>query len=210
MKSDEHDFSELLKRSRGNYVYYIITAFKLIIKSFENQPLNQLNLERKTLSICNSIFRGRATAEVFLYLCKNGASTSWVLQVQLNMSEATTFNALKRLRSSNIVEPMIRIMQKKGTKGGPRPTIWGLIGCTNEEIAGAINLHHRCMSPKYRLAEEIAQKMLKEYIIPKGVNEISLLDIVKEVKMGGRKFQYMDVANLAAQYLHEEGIKIWR
>ncbi len=35
--------------------------------------------------------------------------------------------------------------------------------CSDEEVARAVTLHYRTLSPKYRAAEKVAQTILDEY-----------------------------------------------
>ena len=51
--------------------------------------------------------------------------------------------------------------------------MWGLVGsCSDEEVARAVTLHYRTLSPKYRAAEKVAQTILDESKLgqPKEVN----------------------------------------
>lgn len=83
--------------------------------------------------------------------------------------------------------------------------------CSDEEVANAINLHYRTLSPKYRLAREVAQTILTDYIRRRNVDEISYREIVVYIKENRRiPFFIPDIAELAAQYLHEHGIRVWR
>ena len=66
------------------------------------------------------------------------------------------------------------------------------------------------MSPKYRVAEEVAQTILDEYITPRNIWQISYKEIVIVVKELKIPFSTPDVADLAASYLHEKGVKVWR
>ena len=60
------------------------------------------------------------------------------------------------------------------------------------------------------MAEEVAQTILDEYITPRRVDEISYREIVIEVKELRIPFRAPDIADLAARYLHDLGIKVWR
>ena len=80
--------------------------------------------------------------------------------------------------------------------------------CSDEEVARAITLHYRTLSPKYRAAEKVAQTILDEY---RGrATEVNYRDIMLRVKKMKIPFKSPDIADLAAQYLHEKGIKVWR
>jgi hypothetical protein len=89
------------------------------------------------------------------------------------------------------------------------PTVWGLVGsCSDEDVARAITLHYRTLSLKYRAAEKVAQTILDEY---RGRStEVNYRDIMLKVKKMKIPYSDPDVADLAAQYLHEKGIKVWQ
>ena len=80
---------------------------------------------------------------------------------------------------------------------------------TDEEVARAIMLHYRTLSPKYRAAEKVAQTILDEFKRDQPM-EVNNRDIMHRVKAMRIPYSGSDVADLAAQYLHEKGIKVWR
>jgi len=95
-------------------------------------------------------------------------------------------------------------------RSGPMPRVWGLVGhCSDEEVARAVTLHYRTLSPKYRAAEKVAQTILDEFKLgqPKEINYRDIMFRVKEMKI---PFRAPDISDLAAQYLHEKGVKVWR
>jgi hypothetical protein len=51
---------------------------------------------------------------------------------------------------------------------------------------------------------------MDEYVTKRNVIEISYKEIVIHVKELKIPFRTPDIANLAADYLHEKGIKVWR
>lgn len=165
---------------------------------------------RKLLSFSEKIFSSSAVAETFLYFCTHGAATAWILQRELNMPEATTYRAMKRLRALGIVIPAIKVPKIRNSKGGPRPIIWALDNASNEQVSDAMSLHLRTLSPKYRFAEDVAQTIMDEYADRLNVNEISYKEIMIRIKELQIPFRKPDIAHLAAQYLHERGIKVWR
>jgi len=150
--------------------------------------------------------------QAFIYLCRTGATTAWLLQVQLGMPETTSHRVLKRLMALDVVEPVIKVPRRRLKRSGPIPKVWGLRGhFTDEDVAKTINLHYRTLSPKYRMAREIAQTMISDYIQPRHVQEISYREIVAFIKERRRvPFHAPDLAKLAADYIHEQGIKVWR
>ena len=89
----------------------------------------------------------------------------------------------------------------------PRCRAWWT-HCSDEEEVREAMLHCRTPSPKYRAAEKVAQTILDEYRgRPTEVNYRDIMFRVKEMKI---PFKNPDIADLAAQYLHEKGFKIWR
>ena len=188
-----------------------VLIFKQLVHYDESINLStKLSSLHALLSFIESIFTSRSTAETFLYFCLKGAATSWTLQSELNMPESTSHRALKRLRSVGVIEPATRIAKLRDSRGGPRPVVWALLESTKEEIAGAVRLHLRLLSPKYRLAREAAQTIMDDYLAPRQVMEISYREIMIRVKEMRMPYMTPDIAQLAAQYLHERGVTVWR
>jgi len=199
-----------VSRDKSNFLKYVELYRKLLLLNEGNNLATTLKNIQELLSFSEKIFSSSAIAEAFLYFCLHGASTAWVLQNELNMPEATAYRALKRLRSLGVVVPALKVSKLKNSKGGPRPTVWALEGASTEEIAGALRLHYKMLSPKFRVAEEVAQTIIDEYLSVRNVEEISYREIVIKVKELRIPFRTPDIANLAANYLHEMGIKVWR
>ena len=88
--------------------------------------------------------------------------------------------------------------------------MWDIREATTEEVSRVLQFHYRMLSPKFRVAEEVAQTILDEYIAPRQVFEISYKEIVIKVKELRIPFSTPDIANLTAQYLNEQGVKVWR
>lgn len=164
---------------------------------------------QELLSFAELIFSSPATAEVFFYFCLHGAATALILETELSMPEATVYRGVKRLRGMGVLSPAVKIRLKK-TGGGPRPTIWALRIASTDEISKARKLHLQFLSPKYQLAEKIAQTILDEYVVVKEIKELSYKQIVIYIRELRIPFNSPDIAELAANYLQEKGIKVWR
>ena len=200
----------LLSTDERDYSRYIVLFRQLFTRDKNNNIANTLARIHGLLSFSKSIFTSRAVAEAFLYFCLKGAATAWILQNELDMPEATAYRALKRLRSLGVVVPTVRITKIKASKGGPRPTIWAFEDSSAEEVGAALRLHYQLLSPKFRVAREVAQTILEEHLSPRQVMEITYREIVIQVKELSIPFRHSDVADLAAQYLGEQGVKVWR
>jgi hypothetical protein len=187
----------------------MIRAFQIILRSDRINPGEELMVDREILSACERIFKSEAVGHAFLYLCRHGAATGWLLQVQLGQPEATAHRVIRDLRALGVVEPILKVPQRRMKRSGPMPKVWGLVGsCSEEEVARAITLHYRTLSPKYRAAEKVAQIILDEF--NDWSKEVTYKEIMFKVKEMRIPFMSSDVADLAAQYLHEKGVKVWR
>jgi len=94
---------------------------QLLLMNENNNLATTLKNIQELLTFTEKVFSSPAVAEVFLYFCLHGASTAWVLQNELSLPEATTYRALKRLRSIGIVVPALKVSKVKSSKGGPAP-----------------------------------------------------------------------------------------
>lgn len=209
-KGESLYYDKLLSEDERDHREYVVIYKQLVSPNENNNIANTLAKVHGLLSFSKNIFASRAVGETFLYFCLKGASTALTLQAELSIPEATAYRALKRLRSLGVITPAIKASKTKDSKGGPRPTVWALLDTPAEKVSEALNLHYRMLSPKFMVARELAQTILEEYIAPRQVMEITYREIVIRVKELKIPFRSSDVANLAAQYLHEQGIKVWR
>jgi predicted transcriptional regulator len=194
----------------ANFAKYVEVFRKLLLLNEKNDLATTLKNIQELMSFSEKIFSSSAVSEAFLYFCLHGASTAWVLQCELNMPEATVYRALKRLRAMGVVVPALKVSKVKRSKGGPRPTVWAIDSATPDEVSVALKHHYRMLSPKFRVAEEVAQTILDEFAEKGMPPEINYRDIIVQVKELKIPFKGPDIADLAAQYLHERGIKVWR
>lgn len=194
----------------SNFIKYIEVYRQLLLLNEKNNLATTLKNIQELLTFTEKVFSSPAVAEVFLYFCLHGAATAWVIQNELSLPEATAYRALKRLRSIGIVVPALKVSKVKSSKGGPRPTVWSLDGSSNEEVAKSLRLHYQLLSPKFQVAETVAQTILEEYLNKRKLDEISYREIVVQIKALRVPFRTPDIADLAATYLNERGIKVWR
>ena len=148
---------------------------------------------------------------MFFYFCKHGAATAQVLQVQLSMKYQTVYRIIRALSNLGIIFPSQKIRNYARSKGGPRYEVWSLTGADRVDVAECIKLHRRCMSPKYRLAEEIMPTILDDFIYKRNMTEVTkreLIQFVKDSKLVS--FNAHDIVELAIPMIQAKGIKVWR
>ncbi len=198
----------ILSRDESNPHILIISKMKLILYNESINPLDRVREAQRLLSFLESIFKSPATGKVFFYLLGRGAATSWLIQVDLGLPEATTFRALKMLRAMELITPEWRIPKSKHSPSGPRPLVWALLGSSKEDVARAARDHQRAMSPNYRVAEDFVQYLLEDFVR----DEITYKEILQHAKgkleMSTQRIR--DISQLAATILTEKGIKVWR
>ena len=202
--------SAKFSRGESNFSKYVEVYRELLLLNEENNLATTLKNIQELLSFSEKIFSSSAVAETFLYFCLHGAATAWVLQNELNHPEATVYRAMKRMRALGIIVPALKVSKVKNSKGGPRPTVWSLEAASTQEISRALKLHYQMLSPKYRVAEEVAQTILDQFVSSREASEISYREIVIHIKEMRVPFSAPDIAELAAKYLNEKGVKVWR
>ncbi len=196
------------KRTINSPYSKFISTYRQLLAADENYGTTLKNIQ-ELLTFTEGILKSPAVAEVFFYFCVHGASTAWILQNELGIPEATAYRALKRLRTMKVVVPALKVTKSRDIRGGPRPTVWAFHEAEDTEIAATLRLHYNLLSPKYCVAERIAQTILEEYS-EKQVKEIAYKEIIIKVKQMKIPFSTPDIAGLAADYLQERGIKVWR
>jgi len=136
---------ELPSRNGDNSKIELIRKMRLLLDN--DEPLDRIRESRQLFSFFDHIFRSGATGKVFMHLLSRGATTAWLLQVDLEIPEATVYQALKRLRTMELITPEYRIPKGKHSRGGPRSVVWALLTATPEEVAWAARDHRRVHSP---------------------------------------------------------------
>jgi hypothetical protein len=201
---------ELLALDGSNPILYITRVFKLLFTLRGSNSLDNAVFDLKLLSLLGSIFQSESTAKAFSHFIKYGASTAWILQVQLGLSESRTYSSIRTLQALGFIEEIRKFRGMDRVRGGPRPKMWGLTDCSQEQVMTAILLHGKCKSPKYRQAEEVIQSILDEYVIPMGVTEMTWQQLIQRVRGFGKSYRADDIALIGIPILKKHGVKVWR
>lgn len=196
-----------LARNEGNSVSIYIQKMKLLSSNDSTNPLDRAMDAQRLLSFLGGIFSSKATGEVFMYLLGRGATTSWLLQVDLELKEPTAYRTLKRLRALKILRETWKIPNNKDIRGGPQVKVWALLGASKEEIARAGRDHQRALTPYYRVAEEFVQYLLEE-VIDKDITYMKILQEAR-LKLEMPTQTCRSVSQMAATILKEKGIPVW-
>lgn len=181
---------------------------KLLLLNGGTNPLERAIHAEQLIAALGGIFSSPSRGQVFVYLLEHGAATSWTLQVDLSMPEATVYRVLKYLRGQGYLLPAIRVPKQKSSRGGPRPTVWMIAGSAPEDAAKAIHKHNQVLSPNYRLAEVLKQLLLKDFKPewPTDFNYREVVDLARSRGWRGRLA--VDLATLTCTLLKNDGYRV--
>ena len=203
-----------------NSLYYLLRFVRLVLRYARTNPdllykeLDKLLLQNATNLDIHIIGKTLETEDLRIVLCyfmDYGAATALILQQRLKLNESKVYRYIRKLKNLDIIEPAVRIPSQLRSTGGPRATVYRVPDADIIQVNDAIALHRKLLNPKYRVAEELAQILLDEYLEPKGLNEITKREILVFVKERKVLFVAGDIAELMARYLqHQRGIKVWR
>lgn len=199
---------KLPPKNENNPVLILLQKMKLLLLNGGINPLERAIHAEQLLATLGGIFSSPSRGQVFVYLLEHGAATSWTLQVDLSMPEATVYRVLKYLRGQGYVLPAIRVPKQKASRGGPRPTVWMIAGGASEDVATAMHKHNRALSPNYRVAEEIKQLLLQDFK-PEWPNDFNYRDVVEFARnRGWRGPLAVDVATMTCTLLKNDGYRV--
>ena len=204
----------------SNSLYYILKIIKLVTlcvvinsdsfkKSF-GELLTLCVFNSKNWRITGRVLKTDSLREMAFYFIDHGAATAPILTHRLNLHERTVWRNLKALLQWGIIVRAATLPKRVVAKGGPRPVIYQAPDATVDQLSEAASLHLKLASPKYRVAEAIAQTILEDFILKRPTMEITYREIVYQVKKLRIPFNTPDIADLTARYLHEKGVRIWR
>ena len=207
----------ILSNFESNPVYYIIHKIRLLTllesTNYDSDtlaPPELVSFSENDLKDVGRILVSDSLRGVVWYFLDYGAATSLILQFRVDVPEATSFRHITTLRKMGVISPAVRSRHPVDQKGGPRPTIWMVPDATIEHVNNAQKLHKRLMSPKYVAGELMGQLILEEYMQPRNLNTITGREVKDLVREKGVKYSVLDISNLAMDYLHERGMKVWR
>ena len=209
-----------MSKSATNSLYSLIRFVRLVVRlrtinpKLLHEELDQLLLQNATnldMDQLGEILGIVDLRNIIYYFLDYGAATSLILQQRLELNASKVYRSIKKLKNLGLIEPAIRMPSERRSKGGPRATVYKVPDADIVQVNDAISLHRKILSPKYRMAEELAQLLLDEYLTPKGLKEITKREILVFVKEREVLFVAGDIAELMARYLqHQRGIKVWR
>jgi len=203
------NFSELLADSINDSDNYNLTANKLIIKYVINYSQLPTRLRDELFIKIANIWRIKGRRETFIALCRMRAASSNMLLESTGLTGNDLSRGLKYLRLEGLVKAAQKV-KVYGIKGGPKHTIWGILGYTPDDVTKAIQTHLKMSTPAYGEAERITQLLLDDYIpnLPQFQKDLRFKEIHTFVKRKSTGYDTYTVARLVARRLHRKGVKV--
>ena len=223
MKSNLEQFLKVSEENysnefQNNSVYYILKGLELFWQNYQNNSCFNRSNSRELfwdspeyfdacLKAVGRILSSDKFRKVVEYFLLHKAATLPILYDRLKLKRKTLYWILEELEVYGVIQTITEIDENRR---GRKFKVYATPDATEEDINKAIRLHKRLRSPKYRIAEKLAQTLLTDYITKAQSNEITFREIVitiREIKIPYNKY---DIAEIVAKILEEKGIKVWR
>ena len=118
---------------------------RVILKTVNNYSWLHSDLRDELFNRIGNILKSRPRREVLLTLFQVRAATPQSIIHITGISRPNLSRSLDYLKSMGLIFA-IRKIEVNGSKGGPRPTVWGILGCTSDDVERAVNEHCRIAS----------------------------------------------------------------
>jgi len=183
---------------------------KLIINFVITNSQIPHRLRDKLFDRIASIWNRASYRETLIALCRLKAASSTKLLNVTGLNWADLSRAIRYLKTIGLAfaTQKVKII---GSKGGPKPTIWGILGYSPEDIKNAVEEHYRISSPAFSEAERLTQLILDEYFASSNYqHEITLKEIQKVIRQKSSGYDKYHLNRLVVTLLQSKGVKVWR
>jgi len=201
LSSDSDFFSREGNKSR----LYTDMLFDFFLSYDNSNSVDPESVLRGFFSFVEKICVSGVRREVFVHLLVVRASCALMLQRDLGLSVASVYRGLNSLVELGLVE---RVMPRRDGVGRPY-TIFAVRGYRPEDVVEALHRASAGRSPVYSEVRKVTQLILEEYLEPRGLEEISWKEILRETQAYCKGFYSGDVARLVARELSQTGVKVW-
>ena len=181
---------------------------RVILKSVTIYSWLPSELRDELFNRIGNILKNRPHREVLLTLSRVKAATPQSIIHMTGISRPNLSRALDYLKSMGLISA-IRKIEVEGSKGGPRPTVWGILGCTSDDVESAVEEHFSISKLYDREAERLAYSILDHsfrglfyecYLTHFVRRNSSNYDITTLTDILYRKIKRMDIRNKSYYY----------
>ncbi len=181
---------------------------RVILQTVNNYSWLPSELRDELFDGIGNILKSRPRREVLLVLSRVRAATPQSIIHMTGISRPTLSRALDYLKSVGLISDTQKI-EVDGSKGGPKPTVWGILGCTSDDVERAVEEHFTIAELYDREAERLAYSVLDHsfrglfyecYLTHFVRRNSSRYDITTLTDILYRKIKRMDIRNKSYYY----------
>ena len=213
-KEEVFDMNEFLSNSVKNLLYNILNDVEFLTNFGKKNSCFYTSNLREFMTIRDKIlgrvgyilFKEKVRWVAFYFLTRK-AATPQILQHEFGIHYRTLYRILRDLEAFGLIHPITKINENRR---GRKVKVYATSDASEEDIKKAITLHMKLLSPKYRIAEKLAQTLLTDYITKTQSNEITFREIIITIREIKIPYNKHDIAEIVAKILEEKGIKVWR
>jgi len=189
---------------------YTILLFDLLLSYDKNSSLNPLARVKDFFSWCESISTSTIRKKIFYYFLEKKVGTVPVIVDSLELPEPSIYREVNNLYRIQVLEPIVNSRLFKRRKGRP-PTVYGLKGLWRpDDLIKAVETHNQTKSKSFVLISGLGQSIMEDYLSPRFLDEINMNEIVYLCHAECKGYYTFDIANGVADFLSNQGVKVWR
>jgi len=187
-----------IPRYNNNSEIRYSSQFETIIKKMGVGALKEI------LAKFAPIMKSNVRRDVYFWFLDNQGGIPNMLFADLEANEGHIYKEINWLRKNNFIEASgpVRVFKKSG----PKPILYTLPDTPKETIPKMIIKVQQSYTKIYKVSRDLAQRIFDEL----KDEEIQFSKITDLAKKNSQGFYFLDVANIAAEELHNQGIKVWR
>ena len=157
------------------------------------------------LSDVYPFFEAKERYIVYQNFLNNILATSSMIIDECQIPMQSVHRAIQWLEKNGHIQSYQKITVKG--RRGPKPTLYGLPGASDEQIRQVIQEQTHATSPSYKIADRLVQRSLIEV----RNEEIQFSKIVNLARRNNEGTPFLELAEITAQRLNKQyGVKVWR
>jgi hypothetical protein len=182
---------------------------ELIVTFVTNFRFLEAERKRQLVTKLGTILHSPSHLEILEALCDRRAATILTLCRDYNLDKMTVGRSLSELRTMGLAFPTGKAIHLKNM-GGPKPTLWAILGYDPQDVVNAIDRHSKAVTPLFSESDRVAQIILDEYFTPRHLKECNLRDITYYINKNNPGFPKPDFINNVCRTLDRRGVRVWR
>ena len=186
-------------------------ANKLIVTFITNYSQLPTGVRDEFFTRTAHIWKSTPRRETIITLCRLRAASPQKIASVTGITRPNLSRALNYLKSTGLIS-LTQKIRVSHSKGGPKPSIYGILGYKPEDIRNAAEEHLRISSPAFNEAERLTQLILDDNIVVKQYHGDGLTSkyIQNFIRCNSSGYDVPILVSFVSSKLNEKGIPIWR